>query len=84
MPNEIRAADFSGRAASKTQYLAQNADPAPADYPWPVVAGEVCLVRCRRPDGKETILKVPAEHLDRLIALASGEFGDKSILEIRG
>ena len=41
------------------------------------------LVRVRRPDGSEKILKVPAEHLDRLLALAEGEFGDKSIIGIQ-
>jgi hypothetical protein len=33
------------------------------------------IVRMRRPDGREYRLRVPAEHLDRLIALASEEFG---------
>lgn len=39
-----------------------------------------CIVRVRRPDGKETWLRVPAEHWERVVELAEGEFGDKSIL----
>lgn len=42
------------------------------------------LVRVRRPDGKETLLRVPGEHLQRVLDLANGEFGDKSILESNG
>lgn len=38
------------------------------------------LVRVRRPDGVETLLRVPGEHLQRVIDLACGEFGDKSIV----
>lgn len=38
------------------------------------------LVRIRRPDGKETLLRVPGEHLQRVMDLAVGEFGDKSIV----
>lgn len=37
------------------------------------------LVRLRRPDGKETLVRVPGEHLQRVMDLANGEFGDKSI-----
>jgi hypothetical protein len=37
------------------------------------------LVRVKRPDGKEILLRVPEEHLQRVMDLASGEFGDKSI-----
>lgn len=37
------------------------------------------LVRLRRPDGRETIVRVPGEHLQRLMDLANGEFGDTSI-----
>jgi len=39
-----------------------------------------CLVRVRRPDGKETILRVPEEHLQRVLDLANGEFGDRTIV----
>lgn len=49
---------------------------------WPIAPGEAAFVRVRRPDGSEKILKVPAEHLDRLLALAAGEFGDKSIIGV--
>ena len=38
------------------------------------------LVRVRRPDGKETLLRVPGEHLQRVMDLACGEFGDPSII----
>ncbi len=38
------------------------------------------LVRLRRPDGAETLMRVPGEHFDRVMALAAGEFGDKSIV----
>jgi len=37
------------------------------------------LVRLRRPDGRETIVRVPGEHLQRVMDLANGEFGDTSI-----
>lgn len=37
------------------------------------------LVRLRRPDGKETIVRVEGEHLQRVMDLANGEFGDASI-----
>jgi hypothetical protein len=37
------------------------------------------LVRVRRPDGQTILLRVPEEHLQRLMDLANGEFGDKSI-----
>jgi len=37
------------------------------------------LVRLRRPDGKETLVRVPGEHLQRVMDLANGEFGDKTI-----
>ena len=38
------------------------------------------LVRIRRPDGSTALLRVPGEHLQRVIDLACGEFGDKSIV----
>lgn len=38
------------------------------------------LVRIRRPDGREILLRVPGEHLQRVMDLAAGEFGDKSII----
>ncbi len=38
------------------------------------------LVRMRRPDGREYLLRVPGEHLQRLVDLACGEFGDPSII----
>lgn len=38
------------------------------------------LVRVRRPDGRTFLLRVPGEHLQRVMNLANGEFGDKSIL----
>ncbi len=38
------------------------------------------LVRIRRPDGREVLLRVPGEHLQRVMNLANGEFGDESIL----
>jgi hypothetical protein len=39
------------------------------------------LVRVRRPDGLETVVHVQEEdHLQRLLNLAEGEFGDKSIV----
>jgi hypothetical protein len=46
--------------------------PAPGEF----------LVRLRRPDGTETLMRVPGEHFDRVMALAAGEFGDKSIVGI--
>lgn len=46
--------------------------PTPTDF----------LVRLRRPDGTETLMRVPGEHFDRVMALAAGEFGDKSIVSI--
>ena len=46
--------------------------PTPTDF----------MVRLRRPDGSTALLKVPGEHFDRVMALAAGEFGDKSIVGI--
>jgi hypothetical protein len=37
------------------------------------------IVEMRRPDGRTFLLRVPAEHLQRVLDLANGEFGDKSI-----
>jgi hypothetical protein len=42
------------------------------------------LVRVRRPDGREFLLRVPGEHLQRVMDLAAGEFGDKTIKGIEG
>lgn len=36
-------------------------------------------VRIKRPDGSRFLLLVPLDHLDRVMALAEGEFGDKNI-----
>lgn len=41
---------------------------------------DVALVRMRRPDGREFFLRVPGEHLQRVMDLACGEFGDPSIV----
>jgi hypothetical protein len=38
-----------------------------------------CLVRVTKPDGSTILLRVPNEHLERVMALAAGEFGDRSI-----
>lgn len=46
------------------------------------LSGETFLVRVRRPDGSEKILRLPAEHLQRVMDLAAGEFGDPSIVHI--
>lgn len=37
------------------------------------------LVRMKRPDGSSYLLRVPGEHLQRVMDLANGEFGDPSI-----
>lgn len=37
------------------------------------------LARVTRPDGTTFLLRIPNEHFDRVVALASGEFGDKTI-----
>jgi hypothetical protein len=37
------------------------------------------LVRMRRPDGRQFLLRVEGEHLQRVMDLANGEFGDASI-----
>lgn len=44
-----------------------------------MIGTEVVLVRIRRPDGTEKVLKVAYDHLDRVLALANDEFGDPSI-----
>jgi hypothetical protein len=36
----------------------------------------------RRPDGTEKIIKFPGEHLQRVMDLACGEFGDPSIIHV--
>jgi hypothetical protein len=38
------------------------------------------VVRIKRPDGRETWLRIPGEHWERVVDLAAGEFGDKSII----
>jgi hypothetical protein len=38
-----------------------------------------CLMRLKRPDGTVKLVKFPAEHLQRVMDLANGEFGDPSI-----
>lgn len=38
------------------------------------------LVRLRRPDGVETLVRVPGEHEQRVWDLACGHFGDPSII----
>lgn len=38
------------------------------------------LVRLRRPDGRSVVVRVPGEHLQRVMDLACGEFGDPSIV----
>lgn len=37
------------------------------------------LVTVTRPDGIRVVLRVPAEHMQRVMDLANGEFGDPSI-----
>lgn len=37
------------------------------------------LVRMKRPDGSHYLLQVPEEHLQRVMDLAAGQFGDPSI-----
>lgn len=39
-----------------------------------------CYVRVRRPDGTEKILKMDGEQWTRVVDLANGEFGDKSVV----
>lgn len=38
-----------------------------------------CLVYLKRPDGSVKVIRVPAEHWERVVDLAGGEFGDTSI-----
>ncbi len=38
------------------------------------------IVMLRRPDGREVQVRVPNEHLQRVMDLANGEFGDPNIL----
>lgn len=44
-----------------------------------MIGTETLLVTIRRPDGTEKVLRVPYDHLERLMALACEEFGDPSI-----
>lgn len=37
------------------------------------------LAILKRPDGSIKVVRIPSEHLGRLVELANGEFGDKSI-----
>jgi hypothetical protein len=48
----------------------------------PQPVAEYCLVRLRRPDGTEKILRLPAEHMQRVMDLAAGEFGDPTIIHV--
>lgn len=45
-----------------------------------IVTNETKLVRMRRPDGRKFLLRVPAEHVQRVEDLADGELGDRSII----
>lgn len=45
-----------------------------------VIGTETLLVRVRRPNGREVYLRVPYDHLERVMDLAAGEFGDPSII----
>jgi hypothetical protein len=38
-----------------------------------------CLVLLKRPDGSVKVIRVPAEHWERVVDLAGGEFADNSI-----
>lgn len=40
---------------------------------------KACYIRVRRPDGSEKLLKLDGEQWQRVMDLAAGEFGDKSI-----
>ena len=40
---------------------------------------EDLLAILRRPDGSVKVIRIPAEHIQRVMDLANGEFGDKSI-----
>jgi hypothetical protein len=39
-----------------------------------------CLVLLKRPDGTVKVVRVPPEHWQRVMDLASGEFADQSII----
>lgn len=47
------------------------------------LAGPDCIVKLTRPDGTVTYVRVPQEHWERVVDLANGEFGDKSIEAVR-
>jgi hypothetical protein len=59
----------------------ESSDRTPAQWPTDE-QGQIgpALVRVSRPDGSTFLLRVPGEHLDRVLDLAKGEFGDKTIL----
>jgi hypothetical protein len=61
--------------------LSEVSDKAAADCP---AQDGPAMVRMTRPDGRSYLLRVPGEHLDRLMALAAGEFGDTSIGGVDG
>ena len=44
-----------------------------------MIGTETLLVRVTRPNGRQVLLRVPYDHLERVMALANGEFGDPSI-----
>ena len=67
---------FRGQSAVRQPIPTSESDSAQLPEP-----GEF-MVRLRRPDGSTALLKVPGEHFDRVMALAAGEFGDKSIVSI--
>ena len=45
----------------------------------PRLAPTDALVRMKRPDGRTYYLRVDGEHLQRVMDLANGEFGDRTI-----
>lgn len=52
---------------------------AESDVPIGTHPTDKLLVRMKRADGSTYLLRVPEEHLQRVMDLANGEFGDKSI-----
>lgn len=68
---------------SKAQTRTEKDSCAPnRSRPQEFVGCESILVRVRRPDGSEKTLRMPAEHLQRVMDLATGEFGDPSIIHV--
>lgn len=61
--------------AAQAAFSASNGDPSDRSYELSRLYPADAIVKMIRPDGHEYYLRVPGEHVQRLIDIAAGEFG---------